>query len=82
MEALAMGITGWSRSGRDGGGGGGCLCDLRGVTEAPVFGQRSDGAERLTAALAADLQPAVGVHALMPTQVRKLRVCLSIFVSS
>ena len=68
-----------SGGGRNSGGGGGCLRHLGGlcrVTEAPVFGQRSDGTERLSAALAPDLQPAIGVHPLVPAQIRELRVGL------
>ena len=43
------------------------------VAEAPVLGQRRHRAERLAAPLAPDLQPAVGVHPLMTTQIRKLK---------
>lgn len=44
------------------------------VAKSPMLGQRSDGAERLAAALTADLQATVGVHALVAAQVRKLGV--------
>ena len=49
---------------------------LGSVTESSVFGQRRDGAKRLTAALTTDLQSAVCVHALVAAQVGKLRVRL------
>lgn len=44
------------------------------ITEPAVLRQGGDGAEGLAALVAFDLHPAVGVHALVPTQVGKLGV--------
>ena len=48
----------------------------RGVAEPAVLGEAGHRAERLSALVALDLHPAVGVHPLVPAQVRELRVAL------
>lgn len=55
--------------------GGSSRCHRCRIAKASMFGQRRNGAEWLAAALAADLQSAIGVHALVTAQVRKLGVC-------
>ena len=65
VSRMADCVTAARRSGR---------CHRCRVAKAPVFGQRSDRAEWLPAALATDLQAAIGVHALVAAQVRKLGV--------
>ena len=65
VSRMADCVTAAGRSGR---------CHRCRVAKAPVFGQRSDRAEWLPAALATDLQAAIGVHALVAAQVRKLGV--------
>ena len=47
-----------------------------GVTEPPVLGEGRHRAEGLSALVALDLHPAVGVHPLVPTEVGELGVGL------
>lgn len=52
------------------------LLEWRRVAEALVLGQGGAGAEALAALAAVDLHATVGVHALVPAQIRELSVGL------